>query len=82
MPTIPPPPPIPLISSTLERKTSIDNNNNVNKVEINECRWAIYEPEIQRACYFSRTCEFTTPKECVYMEVNPILQTGKCQNTH
>lgn len=77
MPTIPPAPPIPVISISHDKYTSKDRNNNVNKVEINLCTWAIYEPDIQKSCYFARVCEFTTPKECVYMQVAPILQIGK-----
>lgn len=77
MPTIPPPPPIQLMSISLDKKTVNDRNNNVNKVEINVCSWAIYEPDIQKSCYFARVCEFTTPKECVYMQVDPMLQIGE-----
>lgn len=78
MPTIPPPPPMNVISNARDLKSSIDRNNNLNKIEISECKWAInVEPEIQRACFFARTCEYTSPKECVYMKVDSILQTGE-----
>lgn len=81
MPTVPPPPPLPIstANSTFKRN-SIDQNNN-NKLEFSECRWAIDDPEVQRACFFARTCLNSSPKECVYLKVDPILQTGELCKT-
>lgn len=79
MPTIPPAPPLPPISCFV-KSNLIDQNNNkfiANKVEFKVCLWAINDPELQRACFFARTCLDKTPRECSYMKVNPILQTGK-----
>ena len=77
MPTIPPPPPLPISTPNINfKRNSIDQNNN-NKLELNECRWAIGDPEVQKACFCSRVCQFSSPKECVYLKVDPILQTGK-----
>lgn len=72
---IPPPPLPPLTISNINfRRNSTDQNNN--KLEINECLWAVTDFEVQRACFFSRVCQKSSPKECVYLKVNPILQTG------
>lgn len=79
MPSIPPPPPIPALSVFL-KGNSIDQNNNSkfspNKVEFKVCLWALNDPEVQRACFFGRACLESSPRECVYLKVNPILQTG------
>ncbi|CRK94537.1 CLUMA_CG008040, isoform A [Clunio marinus] len=75
MPTVPPPPPLPLSSININsKKNSIDQNNN--KLQFSECLWAVGDPEVQRACFFARTCLHTSPKECTYLRVEPILQTG------
>ncbi|KAL7018593.1 hypothetical protein ACKWTF_010824 [Chironomus riparius] len=78
MPTIPPAPPLPPISCFI-KSTFIDPNNNKfisNRVEFRVCLWAIKDPEVQRACFFARTSLDSSPKECSYMRVDPILQTG------
>ena len=80
MPTIPPAPPLPPISCFNKSNLIDPNNNNYkfisSKVEFKVCLWAINDPEIQRACFFNRTCLNSSPRECSYMKVNPILQTG------
>lgn len=76
MPTIPPPPPMPnLTAGNNLKRDSIDQNNN--KLDFKECLWAIGDPEVQRACFFARTCRNSSPKECVYLKVDPILQSGR-----
>lgn len=80
MPTVPPPPPMPMSTLCINfKRNSItdQNNNNNNKLEFSECLWAAGDPEVQRACYFARTCLTSSPKECVFLKVDPILQTGK-----
>jgi hypothetical protein len=81
MPTVPPPPPLPIstASSFFKRSNSIDQNNN--KLEFSECIWAVGDPEVQRACFFARTCLNSSPKECAYLKVDPILQTGELSET-
>lgn len=76
MPTVPPPPPLPISTAAQNfKRNSIDQNNN--KLEFSECLWAVGDSEVQRACFFARTCLRSSPKECVYLKVNPILQTGE-----
>lgn len=76
MPSVPPPPPLPIsVVSGFLKRNSIDQNNN--KVDLNECLWAVGDPDVQRACFFARTCLKSSPKECAYLKVDPILQNGK-----
>lgn len=76
MPSVPPPPPMPIASTAGSfQRNSIDQNNN-NKLDLRECLWAVGDPEVQRACYFARTCCHSSPKECVYSRFEPRLQTG------
>ena len=76
MPTVPPPPPLPISTacSTFKRNSTDQNNN---KLEFSECLWAVGDPDVQRACFFARTCLHSSPKECAYLKVDPILQNGK-----
>jgi hypothetical protein len=79
MPTIPHPPPLPPTAEiTFNKRNSIDQKSN-NKLELNECLWAVGDPDVQRSCFFARTCRTASPKECVYLVVDPILQTGEIQ---
>lgn len=73
--TIPPPPPLPIATGKSLFKRFYDQNNN--KLELNECLWAVADSEVQRACFFAKTCCQTSPNECVYLKVKPILQNGK-----
>ncbi|XP_065091481.1 actin maturation protease [Ochlerotatus camptorhynchus] len=41
-----------------------------------ECIWATQYPEIQKACYLRRVCQFAPPKELRLQNVTPILQAG------
>lgn len=77
MPTIPPPPP-PLLPLKSENLKSYQNNNDSKNLDIvfKECVWC-KDPEVKRACFFARTCCDTSPRECSYMRVKPILQSGK-----
>lgn len=79
MPTVPPPPPMPILAagSNFIRNSIDQNNNNNNKLDLNGCFWAVADSDVQRACYFSRTCVLSSPTECAYLKVDPILQTGK-----
>lgn len=79
MPTVPPPPPLPISTAAVNfKRNSIDQNNN--KLELSECLWAVGDPEVQRACFFARTALMESPKECAYLKVKPVLQSGKLQS--
>ncbi|XP_053695109.1 UPF0692 protein CG33108 [Sabethes cyaneus] len=41
-----------------------------------ECIWATQYPEIQKACYLRRVCQFAPPKELRVQNVTSILQMG------
>ena len=72
MPTVPPPPPLP-ISTSSRHFTRIANSNDV---PLKVCLWAMEDLEVQKACFYSKICTSTSPKECVYLKVKPILQVG------
>ncbi|CAO1424634.1 unnamed protein product [Diamesa serratosioi] len=72
MPTVPPPPSLP-ISTSSRHFTRIANSN---EVLLKECLWALEDLEVQKACFFSKICTLSSPKECVYLKVNPTLQVG------
>ncbi|EDS39368.1 conserved hypothetical protein [Culex quinquefasciatus] len=69
-------------SSLVELKCDLaSNNNNPNLIQLTfntsgECTWATQYPEIQKACYLRRICQFAPPKELRVQNVTPILQTG------
>lgn len=73
MPTVPPPPPALPISTSSRQFTRIVN---CNEIPLKACLWAVEDLEVQRACFFSKICTSTSPKECVYLKVKPILQVG------
>lgn len=77
--SIPKPPPLPPSVAKFIKAKIIDHNNNrflSNRVDFKVCLWALNDSEIQRACFFARTCLELSPRECIYMIVNPILQSG------
>lgn len=80
MPTIPPPPPLPISSaiSILKHRNSIDKNNNISNSSIIQSvvLWAFPDYTVQCSCYFARTCVTSSPRECSYLRVEPILQNG------
>lgn len=68
-------------SSLVELKCDLGNNNNPNLIQLTfntsgECTWATQYPEIQKACYLRRVCQFSPPKEMRVQNVPAILQTG------
>lgn len=80
MPSIPPPPPLPITTAIniLKHRNSVDFNNNCGNSLIQSFAvWAFPDYSVQCSCYFSRTCVNSSPKECSYMKVTPILQTGE-----
>lgn len=82
MPTIPPPPPLPISSAIniLKHRNSIDQNNNIignSSIIQSVVLWAFPDYSVQCSCYFARTCVNSSPRECSYLRVEPILQNGK-----
>ncbi|XP_058467816.1 actin maturation protease isoform X1 [Malaya genurostris] len=78
--------------SLVELKCDLVNNNSNNIVKNNssnviqhqpltfntsgECIWATQYPEIQKACYLRRVCQFASPKELRVQNITSILQMG------
>lgn len=84
MPTVPPPPPLPISTAIniLKHRNSIDkNNNNDNNnsslIIKSLVVWAFPDYSVQCSCYFARICVNSSPRECTYLKVEPILQTGR-----
>lgn len=83
MPSIPPPPPLPITTAIniLKHRNSVDLNNNKNSSSNSIIQsfaiWAFPDYAVQCSCYFARTCVNSSPRECCYLKVEPILQTGE-----
>lgn len=75
VPTIPPPPPVMgNISETYaQHKTP---RTLAKRCDIDECTWADYWPELQKACYLAKVCTYAAPKSCQYKNIPSILQEG------
>uniref|UniRef100_A0A182XXQ1 Actin maturation protease n=1 Tax=Anopheles stephensi TaxID=30069 RepID=A0A182XXQ1_ANOST len=90
-PSPPPPPPSPA-SVTQPTKTPLAElnlgviNNSSNRLakpnhqnvilSSGECAWATQYPEIQKACFLNRVCQYAPPRELRVQNVEPILQNG------
>lgn len=89
-PLPPPPPPLPHKSSATETIQPLIDlkcdllNNSSNFIRhqsltfntSGECLWAAQYPEVQKAAYLRRVCQFVPPKELRVQNVTPILQVG------
>jgi hypothetical protein len=73
IPASPPPPPIPIKANSGAVSPSANSSL---PFTTNQFLWASQYPEIQRACFFARVCEFCGPKRCVVTEIESILQHG------
>lgn len=88
----PPPPPPPTATPCQQSKTPLSElnvvdviNNNGNRIgkphhnvilSSGECAWATQYPEIQKACFLNRVCQYAPPRELRVQNVEPILQNG------
>ncbi|XP_075148175.1 actin maturation protease [Haematobia irritans] len=69
--TIPPPPTPPNILKCA-------NNSIVRQQtpQLEECLWALDQPELQKACFLARICTWKKPKVCAFHNIESILQVG------
>uniref|UniRef100_A0A182RQS1 Actin maturation protease n=1 Tax=Anopheles funestus TaxID=62324 RepID=A0A182RQS1_ANOFN len=87
----PPPPPSPAPPQPTLPKTPLSElnldvlNNSSNRIgkpyhnvilSSGECVWAMQYPEIQKACFLNRVCQYAPPRELRVQNVEPILQNG------
>lgn len=79
----PPPPPAKTPLSELNLDVLNNSSNRISKpanhpaiLSSGECAWATQYPEIQKACFLNRVCQYAPPRELRVQNVEPILQNG------
>lgn len=70
LPEAPPPPPVFLDGHKQH------NSSTATKNIIDECLWAVEQPELQKACFLARVCSTKPPKCCAFRDITSILQIG------
>uniref|UniRef100_A0A182HJH2 Actin maturation protease n=1 Tax=Anopheles arabiensis TaxID=7173 RepID=A0A182HJH2_ANOAR len=78
-----PPPPAKTPLSELNLDVLNNSSNRISKpanhpaiLSSGECAWATQYPEIQKACFLNRVCQYAPPRELRVQNVEPILQNG------